>query len=253
MTRFLSAATLAVLVFGFVGALSARDDNSVKAVLDKAINALGGEEKLSKVHAASWKGKGTITFNGMDNEFKTASTVEGFEHFRSEFEGEFGGNTVKGVTVLAGDKAWRSFGDMGVNEMDKDAVANEKRSVYLQVIPMTILPLKGKGYKVESAGEEKVDGKAAVALKVTPADGKEFKIYFDKDSGLPVRVVAKVLGFMGDEFTQDTTLGDYKDINGIKKAMKSESKRDGEKFLSAHLDEFKVLDKVDPKTFAEPK
>jgi hypothetical protein len=251
MTRFLSALTVAFLVFSFVGTARARDDKDVNAVLDKAIKALGGEEKLSKVHAATSKGKGTFSFNGMDNEFKSQTTVQGLDHYRSEFEGEFGGNTIKGATVLAGDKGWRSFGD--TTELDKEGLANEKRTVYLQIIPMTVLPLKGKDFKVEAAGEDKVGDKPAVVLKVTPPDGKEFKIYFDKESGLPVRTVGKVVDFMGNEFEMETTLSDFKEFDGIKKATKSESKRGGERFLSVQLTEFKVLDKVDPKTFSEPK
>src|SRR5262249_2315220 len=150
---------------------------------------------------------------------------------RQEFEGEFNGNTVKGVSVLAGDKGWRNFGDNHA-EMDKDAIANEKRSAYLTLIPTTIVPLKGKDFKVETVtAEEKVADQPAVGVKVTAPDGKTFNLYFDKESGLPVRLVAKVIGFMGDEFTQETTFSDYKDMAGIKKATKVISKRDGEKFI----------------------
>ena len=94
-------------------------------------------------------------------------------------------------------------------------------------------------------------GKALAGVKVTPPDGKEFKLYFDKESGLPVRMVAKVAGFMGGEFTQETTFSDYKEVEGIKKAMKIVSKRDGEPFTEQQITEFKVLDKVDPKTFTD--
>jgi hypothetical protein len=155
------------------------------------------------------------------------------------------------VTVLAGDKGWRKFGDNKM-EMDKDGVANEKRTVYLQVLPALLVPLRDKAFKIEAAGEEKVGGKPAVSLKVTPADGKSFRISFDKESGLPVKLVAKVVGFMGEEFTQETTLSDYKDFKGIKKATKIENKKDGEKFVEVHITEFRVLDKVDAKMFAEP-
>jgi hypothetical protein len=87
---------------------------------------------------------------------------------------------------------------------------------------------------------------------VTPADGKEFTLAFDKESGLPVKLVARVVGFQGNEYTQETTYKDYKDLDGIKKATKIESKRDGEKFREEEITEFKILGKVDPKTFAEP-
>jgi hypothetical protein len=244
-----------VLAVGFVAVLAMRagaaDAVDPKAVLDKAITALGGEENLAKAKTATWKSKGTINFGGNDSEFTSQTTVSGLDHFRQEFEGDFGGNKVKGLFIIAGDKGWGLFNDNKM-ELNKDALANLKRSAYLNVIPMTILPLRDKGFKVQAAGEEKVGDKPAVGLKITPPDGKDFTLYFDKDSGLPVKQVAKVMGFMGDEFTQETTFADYKDFQGIKRATKIENKRDGQKFQSQQITEFKVPDKVDPKTFAEP-
>jgi hypothetical protein len=241
-----------VLVLSPSGTSRAADASDAGAVIDKAIKALGGEAKLSNIKAASWKLKGKITFGDQDNAFTGRATVQGLDHSRQEFEGEFGDMKVKGVTVLAGDKGWRKFGDMKM-KLDKDAIANEKRTLYLQIIPATLLPLKGKGFKVESAGDQKVNGQPAVGVKVTGPDGKDFKLYFDKKTGVPVKLVAKVIGFMGDEFTQETTYGSYKDFGGIKKATKIVSKRDGEKFLEQEITEFKVLATVDPKAFAEPK
>ena len=82
-------------------------------------------------------------------------------------------------------------------ELDGDDLAAEKRRAYLQAAPMTILPLKGKGFKVESATEEKVGDKPAAVLKVTGPDGKDFTLFFDKESGLPVKLVATVAGLPG--------------------------------------------------------
>jgi hypothetical protein len=251
MKRFIGLMLVTGLVAGLGSSAGAQGSKDVDAILDKAIKALGGEKALSSMNAATWKGKGKITFGDSDNDFSIQGTVQGLEQFRQEFEGEFGGNKVKGVTVLNGDKAWRVFADMSM-ELDKDGVANEKRSVYLVVIPAKILPLKGKDFKVEVAPDEKVEGKPAAGLKITPTDGKVFKLYFDKETGLPVKQVAAVVGFAGDEFTQETTFSNYKDIKGLKKAMKVENKRDGEKFMAVEYTEFQVLDKVDPKLFAQP-
>jgi hypothetical protein len=233
-------------------AITARaDDKDPNAILDKAIKAIGGEEKLKKAEAITWKSKGTMTFGGNDNDVKIHATAKGLDHYRQELEGEFGGEPRKIVVVLAGDKGWRKFGEEPM-EMDGDAVANQKRSVYLLVAPVTLAPLKGKEFKLEAAGEEKVDDKPAVGIKVTGPDQKDFTIYFDKESGLPVKLVARVIGFRGDEYTQETTYKDYKDFDGIKKATKVDSKRDGEDFIKSEITEFKVLDKVEPKTFSEP-
>jgi len=246
------AVLMAVALAGGAGrAVRAADAADPKAVLDKAIQALGGEEKLSKIKAASWTVKGTITFNSADNAFTGRSTVQGLDHFRQEFEGDFGGSTVKGVTVVAGDKAWRDFGGSH-SELDKAALANEKRITYLALVPITILPLKGKEFKVETADGVSVDGKPATGLKATGPDGKEFLLYFDKETGLPVRLVAEVADFMGTDYTQDTTFSDYQEMAGIKKATKLQIKRDREKFIDEQISEFKILDQPDAKTFAEP-
>lgn len=251
MTRLIGVAA-AVLAAGLCGAARADDAKDATALLNKAITALGGEEKLAKAGTATWKAKGTITFMGGDNAVTTHTTVRGLDHFRQEFEGEFGGNKVTGVSVLAGDKGWRKFGDNAM-EMDKDALANEKRTVYLAVVPVTLLPLKGKGFKVEAAGEDKAGGKPAAGIKATGPDGKPFNLYFDNETGLPVKLVAKVVGFMGDEYTQETTFGEYKEMGGIKKATKLSTKRNGEKFIDLTVSEFKPLDTVPADTFAEPK
>jgi hypothetical protein len=251
MRRFLGAVAVSALVLGASTLARAADEKDAKAILDKAIKALGGEEKLGAAKAITWKAKGKINLGGNESEFTSEATAQGLDHYRSSFEGEFNGNKVKGDGAVNGDKGWRQFGDNKM-ELDKDGLANEKRNVYLMLVPITLVPLKEKGFKVESAGEEAVGGKPAACLKITAPDGKDFKLYFDKESGLPVKEVAKVAGFMGEEVAQETTYSNYKDFHGIKKATKTETSRDGQKFIEGEVTEFKVLDKVDPKTFAEP-
>jgi hypothetical protein len=246
---------LPIMALGLVASIGhptrGADDKDTKAILDKAMKALGGEENLARIKAVQTKSKGKININGNSNDFTVESVTEGLNHFRSKFSGDFGGNKIEAVSVIDGDKGWRSF--MGnVDEMDADSLANEKRMIYLRAVPATILPLLHNGFKVEPAPEDKVHGKPAVGIKVTPADGKVFTLYFDKESGLPVKETAKVLDFMGNEFTQESLFSDYKDFGAIKVATKVEQKRDGEPFIEAELTEFKVLDKVEPKTFAKP-
>ena len=107
------------------------------------------------------------------------------------------------------------------SELEGDGLANEKRSVYLQVIPITLVPLKGKGFKYEAGGEEKVGDKPAVILKVTGPDGKDFTLYFDKESGLPVKLVAKVIGFQGQENTGD----DLRRLQGLRRDQEGHQDR----------------------------
>ena len=87
------------------------DEKEAKAILDKAIKAMGGKEKLGKVEAFSYKTKGVFTINGEDREMNGEVTVKGLNHLRREF----GNDQFHGVVVVSGDQGWRKFGDNGDN------------------------------------------------------------------------------------------------------------------------------------------
>lgn len=247
-TSFCGMAALLALAFTTT---AGADD--AKVIVGQAIEATGGEAKLAAAKALTWKTKGTIRFGDNENHYTAQATLADLNHVRQEFSGEFNGNQVKGITVLNGDQAWRKFGDREM-KLEGDALANEKRNFYLQAIgAASLLPLKGDDFRLEPAGDEKVAGGGAVAVKVTAPDGKDFKIYFDKTSHLPVKVMAQVRGFGGDEFAQETIYSGFKDFDGLKRATKIETRRNGVTFLEAEMSDFKVLDEVDAETFAEPK
>jgi hypothetical protein len=245
MKRSLGAAFLVVLMA--CGSVRA-DEQAAKATLDKAIKALGGEARLSKNKAFTMKGKGTLLIDGDDIPISFQTTARGIEQYRSTYEGEIGGEKFTGATVIDGSKGWRKLGD-DVEKLEGKSLDDEKRNAYLDVVPVLLTLLKGKGFKVDSAEEEK----AATGIRATGPDGKEFTIRFDKESGLPIRLSGMVVDDEGAEFTQETTFEEYREFDGIRVATKSSVKKDGERYFEVEGMEFKVLNPVDTDTFAEPK
>jgi hypothetical protein len=251
MIRTIHTTLLLAFVLSLGATARSADAPDERSVVERAIKAAGGQEKLSHIKAMTWKAKGTLSIGGADNDFTSETTIQGLDHVKAVFHANFNGNEIEAMTVIAGNKGWRRFGDMKT-ELDKDAIANEKRMIYLQWIPTVLLPLSGKEFQTEGGAEEQVAGKPAVTLKVTAPDHQDFTIYFDKASGLPVKQVAKVVGFSGEDFTQETIYGGYKEVDGITKATKIESRRDGQKFVEYEISDFKALEKVDAETFKEP-
>jgi hypothetical protein len=223
-----------------------------REILDKAVTALGGAEKLSTISALTWKTKGTISFAGNDSEVSTEWTVQGLDHLRMEFEGDFGGTKIKGINVVAGDRGWRKFGSTGM-ELDKAAVGDLKRHAYLALVQITILPLRSPQFRIQAVSQEEIGGRPAASIQAIGPDGKDFKLYFDKETGLPSKLLASVADFDGNAYIQETYFRDYKTIGGIKKATSIELKRDGARFQEHHLTEFRVLDKIDPEIFQPPR
>ncbi len=119
------------------------------------------------------------------------------------------------------------------------------------MIPLTLAPLKSPGFKVESAGDDKIGDRLASTLKVTCPDGEQIKISFDKESGLPVRAAGKALILDDYESAQVITYSDYKDFGGFKTASRLEFKGQGV-YRKQEITTLKVLDHVPPSTFAAP-
>jgi hypothetical protein len=260
-TSVVSIAAIAVVLTA--GGVSA-DGPEARAVIEKAIQAIGGEKRLSalegKVVQTTQKGKLYHLSRGED--FTEKSIVQGLNHFQRQIEGRVGGIPSKIEGGLAGNKAWRKFAIWtGSNwqqlkepatRPEHDILAEHRQIAYLHWVPAVILPLKGKSFRVESTREERVGGKSAVALTVMAPDQKKFELFFDEKSGLPVKTVARVVGAYGDEYTLETTILEYKSLDGIKWATRGETRRDGQKVTESEITEFKILDRVDPKTFAKP-
>ncbi len=246
--------TAAALVLGLLAAGAARadDKDDVKALLDKGIKSLGGEEKLSKLKGATWKVKGKVYFGGNEIDYKGDFAMRVPDKYVAKIEGDFNGMTFQIASGVDGDKAWRKGFDGAINDLEGDELARERTQLFLQSA-MTLLPLKAAGVALKPAGEEKVDGKPALALSVTPKGCKEVKIFLDKETGLVVKTVTKVKPPMSDdEVDQETVYGDYKEVGGIKRAMKAAATRGGEKAMEQTTSDFKPAEKVDDKLCEKP-
>jgi zinc protease len=64
-------------------------------------------------------------------------------------------------------------------------------------------------------GKEAVEGHDAYVVEATPAEGTAETMYFDVDSGVLVRTQAQG-EFQGSPITIESTLGDYREVDGVK-------------------------------------
>jgi hypothetical protein len=252
--RTIVGASLAVLL-GLAGAglLRADDKADVAALLDKGIKSLGGEERLGKFKAATWKGKGK--YYGLEDlvaDFSGDWALQMPDKFRVNLEIDVSGMTLKQTRVLNGDKGWTKRNNEDAEEMTKEAHADEKRQLNMHAVG-TLLPLRDPAFKLSPAGEAKVGDRDAVGIKVTARDGREFVLFLDKENGLPLKVESQVKDVRtGKDVKQEALYSDYKEVDGVKRAMKVVVNRDGKQFVEQEISDFKPLEKLDDKTFEKP-
>ncbi|MBY0523158.1 MAG: hypothetical protein K2R98_07150 [Gemmataceae bacterium] len=236
-----------------IAALGRGDDaDTVRAILDKGIKALGGEGTVTKFPAMAMKGKGVFYEKDMKTPFSGVWYTQGLNKARTTTTVEI--KTVKSIEtrVVNGDKGWiKEFGE-DTKPMDNVALADEKADLYFNYVT-TLVPLKGKEFKVAPLADIKVNDKPAVGISVSQKGQKDVKLYFDKESGLLVKAERKVRDAEAKkEVTEEVIFSDYKEVDGLKIAMKFNSKRDGKPYADAEMTEAKPQEKLDEKLFEKP-
>ena len=85
-------------------------------------------------------------------------------------------------------------------------------------------------------------------------DHRDVNLFFDKESGLLIKVETKIKDFMagGQEVTEETIRSDFKEIDGRKVPMKFVINHDGKLYVDGEATEFKFHDKLEDNVFAKP-
>jgi hypothetical protein len=225
-----------ILLLGLllVGAQRASaQNNDPKAIIEKAVKAHGGEDKLGKLQVYRAKMKGTLDAMGLTLDFTSEGLMTLRDRMRTEITLDIMGNKVSVIQVFNGQKGWMKIGD-DTKDADEDQ-------------------LKDKTYTLTYLGEAKVGDKPAVGVKVSTKGFREIDLWFDKDSGLLVKSMRPTFDLTArKEVMKETYLSDYKDANGMKHAGKVRIDQDGKKLLEGEITEYKILDKADDSEFAKP-
>lgn len=221
------------------------DPRDPRALVEKAIEAMGPEEELKKHQAATWNEKGT--YYGMDEKgapFNGKYAVQWPDQFRMEIEGVF-------TMVLDGDKGWVKMGEE-TQEMDQKQLAAmqlTQKAGYLT----TLLPLRDKAFKLSFAGEDTIYNRPAVAVLVERAGYPKVKIYFDVGTGLFMKSEFKSLSLeTGKEILNENFVKNYKRIEGIRTPTTIMMKQDGKLFVEADIIDLKAAGTLDKSLFAKP-
>jgi hypothetical protein len=113
---------------------------------------------------------------------------------------------------------------------------------------------KAKGNKVEYVGKEDVQGTPAYKLHVTTKDGKESNVYLDAETYLAIRTEA-TRNMQGQDLEMETSIGDYKTVDGLTFPYSFESHIKGKESLGGQaisIEKIELNPKVDKAMFAMP-
>jgi hypothetical protein len=228
----------------------ARADD-VQAILDKAVKAHGGAGKLAKQRTIQTKSKGTIEIAGGIS-FTDETIVQPPGQIKTATTIDVNGQTITVNVVFDKDKGWVKAGD-NVKDMDDKTLDEMKEVAYLTQVGRIVFLKEGKGAEVSLIGDDKVEGRDVVGLRVASKGHKDVSLYFDKQTGLLSKITRQAIDAQsGNEVSEERIIQDYQEVDGLKVAKKVLINRDGKKFLEAEVTDVQFMDKVDDSTFAKP-
>jgi hypothetical protein len=155
------------------------------------------------------------------------------------------------VEVIDGDKGWISIHGKAA-EADADGLARMKQQVYLsRVIWLTPL-LKDKEFELTTLKETKVNDRPALGVKVASKGQKDVSLYFDKESGLLIKLDYPTKNNLGRDVTQEDHFSNFAEMGGVKLPKKSIAFQDGKKLMELEVTEAQFPESIPAREFAKP-
>jgi hypothetical protein len=239
------------LVLAFLAPVLPVRAEEPKEIIEKAIRAHGGEAKLAKTALTRTKGKGTMDVSGVTIAFTVESVSQVPDKLRTVHAFDVMGQRQTVTTVFDSDQAWQSRNGMAI-EIKGPLLEELRHTLHFRRIESLLPLVKDKEFTLASLPEITVDEKLAVGVKVSAKGRRDCSLYFDKETGLLVRVIRKMLDLNQQEVDTETTYKAWKDFEGLKLPTKVVVQQGGKKLQEAEVLEYKFLDKIDPSDFAKP-
>jgi hypothetical protein len=238
----------AVLVL--TSSASAGDDP--RAVIERAIAASGGADKLARQRAMTWKAKGTMTAGQQRMKYVADYRFAEPDMYRFDLVTGEGPQKITLTAATDGQSAWEQMNDQR-RDMAVEKAAEFHHNVYLLHISR-LLPLRGREYTLAAVGDHKHGDRTLTGVKVSRPGKRDVSLYFDPATHLLVKSTSMIRDeFQNNrEITQDVIYEGVSDAAGTKVPMKLTIYRGGKPMIVEEYSGWEFAEKADPTRFAKP-
>ena len=188
---------------------------SVDSLIAKYIRASGGMERMHAIQTLRRTGKYT---GGGGFEAVVVQENKRPNSVRNEFQIQ----GMVGINAYDGKEGWKIEPWQG--KRDPEALGEEEMHGILDDADFDgpLVNYQAKGNRVEYQGVEQIEGSDAYKLKVTRPNGDVSFFYLDTEYYVPIRIDTQHM-IRGAPQEFETSLGDYKKVNGVYMPFSSES------------------------------
>jgi hypothetical protein len=226
--------------------------DEARAILEKAIRAHGGADRLARLRAVRTKAEGKAEIEGNTIPFTIEAAVRLPDRCKRTVEIDLNGQKLTWVFVRKGEQAWKTVNGSQQEFMNKE-LASDRAAMHLLNV-RSLLPLRdARAFQLAPLGEIQVDGRPAVGFKVTAKGQKDVDLYFDTASGLLVQSIRWGVNLPGQEVSWETFYRDYKsEVGGVQEPMRLVVRHDGKNYTDVRVTEVTFVDGIDDSEFGAP-
>jgi hypothetical protein len=246
MRKFLTATLVVTLS---LAAARAADDIAVaRAVIQRAVEAHGGVDRLARLKSHVRTMKGELNFGGaVPATCEVSCELPGKGRYAYELDK---GNQKAQITlVINGDKGWQS-GPGGAKEMSKQQLDEVDEELYVLWVT-TLVALRDEGFALSALPEIKVADQPAAGVKVTRKGRPDLKLYFDKKTGLLVKAERKGTE-AGIAINREYFFTEPKEFDGLKLPTRQVVFDNSNRKAEWAGITYKLVGKLDDSTFSKP-
>jgi hypothetical protein len=175
---------------------------TVKTVIDKYIDAIGGRKNLLKVSDRTTAMSAAI--QGVN------IAITSYQKAPNKLYQDINAGAMDQKVIFDGENGVTKVGGQSMTVSGKDL-----EKLKLESTMNLILDLNHYNVKASLKGIEKVDGKDAYKVELSLPSGIIWTQYYDTQTGLKLKELKPIESPQGT-FTQESNYSDYKDIDGVK-------------------------------------
>ncbi len=219
------------------------EDAKMREVIARAIKAHGGEN-FEKFKGSITKTKGKL----LDLEYTTENAVQIPDRSRTVAESKLG----KFIQVLNGDKGWVKLGDLSRECVKEELDEMREQLNAMQISHLTVLT--DREYKLSPLGEEKVDDRPAIGIRVEHKGFRDISLFFDKENSLLLKMETRIKDALrgGEEVAAEWMYGDYRNVDGVMTAHKITIKYDSKTYIESEITDVRYAEKLEDSVFEKP-
>jgi peroxiredoxin len=252
------------MMIGYFGAVSAADDpnsassalvredadaeRKARGVLERSVEALGGQKRLSEHSVLSYKMHGKLNISAGVVDFDGDATLQPTANrMRLAI---VGGGFFKFAIVLDGDHAWIKLNER-VQDLPAEAVEEQRERMHAESVAQIYPILADPQYKLALIIDTKVGDRTAVGVRVRRELHRDVQLFFDTETWRLLKTETQI-NENGKDIRQETFLEDYAQIDEVWRPRRSRIRWDGADRALREMSEIRSTDQPEADAFAKP-